>query len=350
MNNKLQERTSTDVLEQEYRAIVPTAINFSEELSRQISHLLRQEGVSLGFPIQSRIKAWPSIVEKIERLSFSAKKVTDFQDLVGLRIILLFQRDVQKVCNLLSNHFTVLRQYDTQSRLNTDQFGYSSIHFVLQMPEVWTSVPTLAAMRGLKAEVQVRTIAQHTWAEASNILQYKQTESVPAPILRSIYRVSALLETIDLEFERVLDQRDSYRAEILLHEKETPLSNVDLLETVLDALLPVINKSDDEDYAELLADLHHFNIHTQQDLISLTKKHLDNALIQDKSEADYRLRTGYVVDDDELERAKRGIFYNHTGLVRTMLGAQFARDFQEYMREQSLRDMADDLMDEELPF
>lgn len=59
-------------------------------------------------------------------------------------------------------------------------------------------------MSGLKAEVQVRTVTQHVWAAASHVLQYKQEASVPLPVRRSIYRVSALLETVDLEFERVL--------------------------------------------------------------------------------------------------------------------------------------------------
>jgi ppGpp synthetase/RelA/SpoT-type nucleotidyltranferase len=59
-------------------------------------------------------------------------------------------------------------------------------------------------------ELQLRTLAQHIWAVASHKLQYKREASVPVPIRRSINRVSALLEMVDLEFDRVLLEREQY--------------------------------------------------------------------------------------------------------------------------------------------
>lgn len=98
------------------------------------------------------------------------------------------------------------------------------------------SVPSLNTLGGLAAEIQVRTMAQHIWAASSHVLQHKNESNVPLPVSRSIHRVSALLETVDFELERVLIDRERYSAEINLSSEE-PL-NVDSLRKLLDSLLP----------------------------------------------------------------------------------------------------------------
>ncbi len=139
------------------------------------------------------------------------------------------------VNELIAEAFNVLRQYDTQERLREDQFSYASRHFVVKLPEEWLEVPTMAQLGELQAEIQVRTLAQHIWAEASQTLQYKQEQNVPPVVRRAIYRVSALLETVDLEFERVLDQRETYRSTVEASATDEAL-NVDLLEKALELI------------------------------------------------------------------------------------------------------------------
>lgn len=110
-------------------------------------------------------------------------------------------RDVKRVSDLLSQNFVILRQYDTGERLKKDQFGYSSIHVILEVPEEWLKVPTISGLAGFVAEVQIRTLAQHIWAEVSHTLQYKREDNVPDPLVRDIHRLSALLETLFSPFE-----------------------------------------------------------------------------------------------------------------------------------------------------
>ena len=114
------------------------------------------------------------------------------------------------------------------------QFGYQSWHYVIAFPEKWLSVPSLCDFRGLRAELQLRTIAQHLWAAASHKLQYKAESSVPLPIRRSIHRVSALLETVDLEFDRVLQEREDYLKQAASRQPTKPI-NVDVLAQILDS-------------------------------------------------------------------------------------------------------------------
>src|SRR5690606_25945786 len=102
--------------------------------------------------------------------------------------------------------------------------------------------------------------AQHTWAVASPKLQYKHEEGVPPPIRRTIHRVSALLETVDLEFERVLEERGSYIAAAADNVDLGELLNVDLLKATLSEILPEKNRVDNEPYADLLVDLLKFKV------------------------------------------------------------------------------------------
>jgi ppGpp synthetase/RelA/SpoT-type nucleotidyltranferase len=319
-------------MEKEHQALVPVAESFCKELSGQIIRLLDDHAIALGFPIQSRVKTWDSLSEKFDRVNLQVESVRDVQDLIGLRLILLFGRDVSSVCRLLEENFKVVRQYNTRERLKDDQFGYSSMHFVIELPENWLAVPTLARMRGLRAEIQVRTVAQHIWAEASQALQYKQKESVPASVTRAIHRVSALLETIDLELERVLEQRESYRADVDVSGTQDFL-NVDLLEKTLGSLLPAENKSGSEDFAALLQDYSHFGIATQKDLRDLITKHLDSILAEDKSHvADQRARLASDMDlvGTERDRILAGVFFTHAGLARAALNQEFPDLWDDY--------------------
>ena len=307
MTRKKREEVDFQELEQEYASLAPLAESFCGELASQVGMLLAEASIPLGFPVQYRVKQWESLAEKFRRLPGRFRSIRDIQDVVGLRIILLFKRDVEWVSRLIADHFVVVRQYDTRDKLKADQFGYSSLHFVVEVPETWLKVPTLARMGGLRAEVQVRTLAQHIWAEAAHELQYKQQESVPPSVLRAIYRVSALLETVDLEFDRVLEQRHTYREAVDISGSEDEL-NVDLLERTLDELLPRENKGGIKDYADLLRDLGWCGVTTQQELVDLVAEHLDVALEADRVEA---------------KREGTDVFFNHSGLVRVILDIVF---------------------------
>jgi putative GTP pyrophosphokinase len=65
---------------------------------------LQSERIPLGVPIECRVKKWESIIEKTKRKSLNVYSVVDIPDFVGLRLMLLFSRDVEKVCDLISKN------------------------------------------------------------------------------------------------------------------------------------------------------------------------------------------------------------------------------------------------------
>lgn len=248
--------------------------------------------------------------------------------MIGLRLILLFGRDVGTVCDIIRRSFKVISQENTLERLEESQFGYSSVHFILEMPEEWVAVPTLSQLNNLRAEVQVRTAAQHIWAAASHILQYKQESSVPKPILRSIYRISALLGTVDLEFERILKERQKYQSELSTRADDEVL-NVDSIKKILCEILPKENQSGDEDYTNLLNDLLWFSVDTPRKLSALLLKYRPEILRKDQETAAEFPRTESGFRWNELLR--RDKYYNHAGLTRIAISLEFSEEWDVYL-------------------
>jgi putative GTP pyrophosphokinase len=326
-----------DQLQNEYYSNSSLALRFATSLRDEIEELLRSKKIPLGVPIECRVKKFESISEKIKNKSLNLDKITDLPDLIGLRLILLFSRDVRKTCDLLSETFSVLHKEDTQARLGESQFGYQSFHYIVKLPETWLSVPSYSLTGDFQVEIQIRTLAQHIWAASSHIFQYKQESAVPLPVRRSIHRVSALLETVDLEFERVLEARESYLSKIDINEPTGPL-NVDLLARILDTLLPVANKHAEDRYDDLLKDLLHFSIDSPKELQSVVSKHMKKILETDakrvSEEQELVTRNQSDLEADSLARIKNGVFFTHVGLARLAIEEEVGKEkFLDYMIE-----------------
>jgi putative GTP pyrophosphokinase len=331
----MQTARGTKKLETEYKRLAPIAENCIAEIVNQLNKLLLLNEIKLGFPIQARVKTWDSIAEKLKRLTLDLALLEELQDLIGLRLILLFQRDVETVSGLIQKHFNVIRQYNTSDRLKDDQFGYASTHFILKLKPEWLALPTLAPFETLQIELQLRTIAQHLWAESSQMLQYKREENVPKEIRRSVYRVSALLEAVDLELNRVLSERDDYREDTEI--RPTSELNVDLLEKTLDTLLPKANKDVDENYDDLLEDLRHFNIKTVEQLVSLWKACQKRVVKEDQKQVrNLRQDKRISFPPEDEERLNKGVYFTHSGLIRGALSCQFgAPKWRKYTNQKT---------------
>ena len=360
----------------EYDQVQERLKRLCQQVKSQIEDLVRQEGISLGFPIQHRVKEWHSLQQKLSQNKLHIKKILDVQDLAGVRVIVLFQRDATRLGELLEKHFKLRRKYNTQERLSSDQFGYNAMHYIIEVPDEWRKVPTFAGLEGLKTEVQIRTVAQHLWAELSQNFQYKREDSVPQSIQRSIHRVSALLETVDLEFERLLQERDMYRKTANAPEApEDESLNIDMLEKLLDKFFPETHKEENEDYDQLYLNLLMAGVTTRAGLVDLLSRYRDKVLAVD-AEFVNKIREAieeyedidiiawensesdtYVVDEvdnyflivlcselhprgggniavsrDEKDKLDKGVFYSHVSLGSIAL---------EFFKENELNERAD---------
>lgn len=313
--------------------------SFCQEIKAQLIELLRQESISLAVPVESRVKSWASISDKCDRSGDIPEGLGEIGDIAGLRIVLLFRRDQERVCNVISDNFEVLEVEDTQNRLSDDQFGYGSVHFEARPKQEWFSLPTLRRLRGLQAEIQVRTASQHIWAAASHSLQYKRESHVPKPVRRAINRAAALLEMVDLEFERVLAARESYVAELDEVGGDEAL-NTDILQGILAEELPPENAGDTtEAIGELLDELAVFSILTARDLRELMTKH-HNAILSAEETALEDLRQNKATSvrfSYDPEQFAKGVFYSHVGLARQALKVEFGQPYLDHLRSRISR-------------
>jgi hypothetical protein len=86
------------------------------------------------------------------------------------------------------------------------------------------------------------------------------------------------------------------------------------------------NREDDDLYSELFEDLNEFEINDSEKMRALIGKHLHAALVREArnvaSSQRQLERNGFFLGNTP-DRIKRGVFFTHVGLVRTMLSSEF---------------------------
>jgi|APLak6261673822_1056097.scaffolds.fasta_scaffold00297_15 ppGpp synthetase/RelA/SpoT-type nucleotidyltranferase len=192
-------------MKNEYDKIKDEYSDFLREIKRIVEKLLNQNSIPIAFNIYGRLKDFDSIQEKHNSKRFVIKKtITELNDLVGLRIVLLFPEYKNQVIDLLLGEFNQIVEFKKDNQ-TLDKFGYSSIHLILGIREEWIKAPDWKEHYGKKIEIQIRTLSEHIWAETSHSLFYKREENIPKIITRDLYRLSALLEVVDDKLQSIKD-------------------------------------------------------------------------------------------------------------------------------------------------
>jgi ppGpp synthetase/RelA/SpoT-type nucleotidyltranferase len=165
--------------------------------------------------VQSRPKAFASFAEKMAR---KARKYMAHDigptDLCGARVITETQAEVDAICAVIRDNLTIdiENSVDVRTRLKTGEFGYLSVHYVVQLKgaEIF-GIKIPAEIGDRKAEIQVRTLLQHAHASISHDRIYKTSLKVQENLKRNMARVAALLEEGDEEFGKSVRELDSYK-------------------------------------------------------------------------------------------------------------------------------------------
>jgi len=169
--------------------------------------------------VYARAKTVSSFAEKTWRKAKYTDPLYQITDLCGARIITETGDDVERMCEYIRDHFLIdeANSLDAQTRLSAGEFGYLSMHYIVQLSDEFLTDTTLMdketakALRGLKTEIQVRTLLQHAWASISHDRIYKSEFTVPDNWRRELARVAALLEHADSSFGTVVKRLDTYK-------------------------------------------------------------------------------------------------------------------------------------------
>lgn len=175
-------------------------MDFNLKLRFIIIELLKNHGIKYH-QITDRVKDRVRLKEKIIRKRKKYKHLKDITDISGIRIITYYEDEVDQISEIIQNEFLIDKENSVDKReIEADKFGYRSLHFVISLSKDRLKLSEYSKFRWLKAEIQIRSILQHSWAEIEHDIGYKGEISIPKFAQRSFFRIAALLETADLEF------------------------------------------------------------------------------------------------------------------------------------------------------
>ena len=164
---------------------------------------------------KTRVKSFNSYYLKL--LKFPPKNDTAdlpvLTDILGVRIICPFLQDINEVETILLKNFTVIEVERKGSERTFREFGYESVHFLLEIPEEFKV--GLVLPKNLIFEIQLRTILQDAWAEVEHELIYKSEFSpFDQPLKRKLASINASLSLADIIFQEIRDYQNKLNTEL----------------------------------------------------------------------------------------------------------------------------------------
>jgi len=152
--------------------------------------------------VKGRLKSFDSYFKKYIRLlkDDPSVQIPKIADVLGIRVICPFLEDLAAVEELLKKKFKVVEVQRKGGDHTYREFGYESIHLLIEVPEEITEKAEIAG--NLTAEVQIRTILQDAWAEVEHEFVYK-AEFIPFdnPLKRKLAAINASLSLADIIFQ-----------------------------------------------------------------------------------------------------------------------------------------------------
>ncbi len=122
--------------------------------------------------ITSRVKSPQSIAQKLRLRGYEMNEesiLCNLSDVAGVRVICSFIDDIYSIAEMLSRQDDIKvierEDYIQKPKLN----GYRSYHMTVELPVYFSSVTYL-----VRAEIQLRTVAQDFWARLEHSIKYKK--------------------------------------------------------------------------------------------------------------------------------------------------------------------------------
>jgi len=206
-----------------FREFYSDNINLMEgattSFSTLINALLTHSGDIPISKIEGRVKDKEECIHKFNLKYRKSLEASDtpysirdhISDLIGLRVVCLYEDDIEKVKKVLEDHFDVIDVTDkiTQIESTEGSFGYKGLHLDLKLGASRKEMPEYKAFIPFNFELQIRTIIQDSWSVLDHKIKYKK--SIPNLLKRRINTLAALFELADREFREI---RSSTEAEI----------------------------------------------------------------------------------------------------------------------------------------
>ena len=194
-----------------YRSLYEQHASCARQIEGLFTRWLDAEGINyLG--ISARAKTVESFRTKAGKQSEDGlaprypEPLVDITDQIGARIITYLPESVDRTCEILRSELRVEEDIDKGERTRRrGGFGYASRHFLVRLDPTRAGSLEYKSMGNKVFEVQVRTAAQHTWAEFEHDVRYKVAipEERKPEFDRRFTLAAALMELADSEFTEI---------------------------------------------------------------------------------------------------------------------------------------------------
>lgn len=239
------------------------------ELSTVLEKLLVEGSVKRPHTVAHRAKDKTSLKRKLARdAGTKYAKLEDVTDLAGVRAVTYYYDDVDRVAEIIEREFEIDRENSEDKRKPDDprMFGYASLHYVVSLEPERAGMSEYRRFAGLKAEIQVRSLLQHAWAEVEHGLGYKP-ESVPEGQARGFAGLAGMFEVADKEFMRMREELRKH-AETVEDEMASEPKSVSIDRASLTAFLK--NNLTVRDLDGRIASATGGTVYTQHDYVDTT--------------------------------------------------------------------------------
>lgn len=190
-----------------------------------VNALVSHSGNIAFSKVEGRVKEKEECIRKfnrkyrteLERNTQTYSIKDHISDLIGLRIVCLYEDDIDTIGDILREHFDVIEVTNKIALIEETEgsFGYKGLHLDLKLGELRRALPEYVAYADFSFEIQIRTIIQDSWSTLDHKIKYKK--SIPNRLKRRINTLAALFEMADREFKEI---RDSTEEEIKKAEAE----------------------------------------------------------------------------------------------------------------------------------
>ncbi len=300
------------------------------EMVEVIQEIFENEIENREYRLQSidfRIKTKGSLSKKIHDKGRKYQRLSDITDVVGVRVVTFMEDQVDIAAEKIKEFFVVDEKntIDKRKALDPRSFGYLSLHYVVSFP----LEEKYKKFRGIRFEIQIRSLLQHTWATIEHDLGYKSRIGIPDELIRSFSRVASLLELADKEFVNI--KQDLIRYEEKVHNSikqgknmpsDSPLNNITIryfmenniiLNNLFRDILAELNLKEEvreEAPVEIIKLLNYFKLKRIGDL---------ETILQTKKREIIFVTSKLVQETGEYAIEKRGVFYS---MAYVLLGGE----------------------------
>ncbi|WP_288800484.1 hypothetical protein [uncultured Fibrobacter sp.] len=291
--------TSFETAEEEFKVFYQKNRDSNIAKLSKIKSLI-EEIIHTHFPdavVSCRLKKEDECIKKFKRkyLEKYEENGEDYiikdkiTDILGLRIVCLYENNIQEIVNVLKKEFLVIDETNKTKKLeeSSDIFGYKGHHLDLSISDQRKRLAEYEFLKNERFEVQIRSIIQDAWSTLDHKIKYKK--NIPNDLKRQINALAALFEIADREFTQIREKTESYENLSPTEQADDYSANKSInaftLKTVMEDFFPKYTFTENFKIDELAEKLSNYTI----DELKTAFNQYQNIVIKYKDDCDIQM-------------------------------------------------------------